>query len=561
MTKKTASHYTVNAESMEQLWNDPENLNAIIDCMPGNVYWKDINGVIRGCNLNTVKYFGLKSKAEVLGKTSHELSDKKTADRIRKVDLRIMQSGKAELIEEFDPDNPKIAYLSHKLPLKNPNGEIIGIVGISFDVSERKQMELELKRAKEHAETAKLAKMNEELTGQKLKASKTVEEYAQNMRNYLEKVIDCMPGNVYWKSRDGKLLGGNKNTLEYFGLKSQKELAGKTDYELLDSKTADLVTKIDTQVMKTGNPIYNVEEPAFRKEKIVYLTQKVPLFDDDNNVIGLVGISFDITDRKKMEQEIQENRVNAQLQDEKIQAMQSIAASLAHELRTPLTTISNNTNIKEFLEKLLTGYNLAKNAALEVPFIRPSQVEAISEGLENIQEETDYANNIISMLLTNLKELDTSPSTFQEFPISEAITNMLNRYPFSSPKQKQLIHWDKNSDFHVNGKSLIITHILFNLLKNALYYLEKAGKGSITINLQPGKFHNQLIFTDTGTGISKSVLPHIFEHFFSKTENGTGIGLSFCKMAMQSLGGDIFCDSIEGEFTSFTLVFPVVTKQ
>ena len=102
---------------------------------------------------------------------------------------------------------------------------------------------------------------------------------------------------------------------------------------------------------------------------------------------------------------------------------------------------------------------------------------------------------------------------------------------------------------------------IFNLLKNAIYYVEKAGKGNITIKLKRGRKLNQLIFTDTGTGISKDIMPHIFEHFFTKTENGVGIGLAFCKMVMQNLDGDMTCESHEGEHTKFTLSFPVLNKK
>lgn len=67
---------------------------------------------------------------------------------------------------------------------------------------------------------------------------------------------------------------------------------------------------------------------------------------------------------------------------------------------------------------------------------------------------------------------------------------------------------------------------------------------------------NILIFKDTGKGISKENISHIFRKFYSRTKYGTGIGLSFCKMVMESLGGEIKCKSQEGKFTEFRLCFP-----
>ena len=117
------------------------------------------------------------------------------------------------------------------------------------------------------------------------------------------------------------------------------------------------------------------------------------------------------------------------------------------------------------------------------------------------------------------------------------------------------MHW-KKSDFSFKGDELLMIHLLFNLLKNALYYIKVAGKGDIHIWCDQNEKHNILHFKDTGQGIAKKDLPHIFERFFTKTPHGTGIGLAFCKMVMNSLGGDITCSSHEKEFAEFTLLFP-----
>src|SRR5207248_1330446 len=106
------------------------------------------------------------------------------------------------------------------------------------------------------------------------------------------------------------------------------------------------------------------------------------------------------------------------------------------------------------------------------------------------------------------------------------------------------------------GQKVLTIHILFNLLKNAIYYIRTAHEGDIHIWLELGKKHNKLHFRDTGKGISADILPKIFDLFFSKTYHGSGIGLAFCKMVMQSYGGNIECDSVEGEFAEFILNFP-----
>jgi len=106
------------------------------------------------------------------------------------------------------------------------------------------------------------------------------------------------------------------------------------------------------------------------------------------------------------------------------------------------------------------------------------------------------------------------------------------------------------------GNQLLTIHIIFNLLKNALYYIKSVGKGEIYIWLELGEEMNKLCFKDTAKGISSNELPHVFERFYSNTQGGSGIGLAFCKMTMEQFGGDIHCESVEGDYAEFVLSFP-----
>ena len=109
---------------------------------------------------------------------------------------------------------------------------------------------------------------------------------------------------------------------------------------------------------------------------------------------------------------------------------------------------------------------------------------------------------------------------------------------------------------------LLIIHTLFNLLKNSLYYVQQSGKGDILIELQIENNSTAIKVHDTGPGIPRSRQKEIFNRFYTTTDEGlgTGIGLSFCKMVMESLGGSITCDSVEGEYTTFILTFPKVAS-
>lgn len=247
----------------------------------------------------------------------------------------------------------------------------------------------------------------------------------------------------------------------------------------------------------------------------------------------------------------------SKVQQEKLQSMSTLSASIAHELRTPLRAIKSGLNgIKKYLPDLIHGYQLAKKANLPVTDIHPTHYKALQQVINTTTLEAESAFTVINMLLVKLNQSDANPE-LKEYSIMHCVEEALNRYPFN-PGERELISWNNTSDFSFKGDELLMIHILYNLLKNAIYYIKVVNKGSISIWLEPGSSYNKLHFKDTGKGISHQDLPHIFDKFFSKTQHGTGIGLAFCKLVMQSFNGQIKCESIDGEFTEFILGFPTL---
>lgn len=241
---------------------------------------------------------------------------------------------------------------------------------------------------------------------------------------------------------------------------------------------------------------------------------------------------------------------------ERLNAMTSVATSVAHELRTPLATLNIGAkNIKKYFPYFSQAYLMATQAKLPIEAVNESTFKLIEKTSSDMELETNAAALFIDMLLMNVSS-QTSMDTCKTFSITHCITETLSRYPFAE-EERGLIHWKKDSDFMVKGEYLLITHILFNLLRNALFHIAKANKGNIFIWLETNK-ENKLFFKDTGTGIVKEWLGRIFDRFYTKTPHGAGIGLTFCKAAMQYLGGEILCESMENEYTLFTLKFPKI---
>jgi PAS domain S-box-containing protein len=372
----------------------------------------------------------------------------------------------------------------------------------------------------------------------------------QKTADYLEKIIALMPGHVYWKNREGILQGCNDEQARSIGLSSRLNIVGLTAYDTLPKDFANEVTRVDKEVMETGIA-RTVEEVLTlpNGEKSIWLSKKVPLFDAEGTIIGVLGISFDITEQRKTEQELQETR-------HKLEGMTIVSASIAHELRTPLATIGIGAgSFGRYIPPLIDTYQIASAANLAVPKLDLQSLEQLSAVSQSLVTEANTGNLFIDMLLQNIRPtLDGTP--IQTFSVSTCIEEALARYPFID-EQKELVIWNKAHDFMVRGKEdKLIVHVLFNLLKNALFYVADAGKGNIQLWLEPGKPYNKLIFKDTGKGIASDIVPHIFDRFFSKTHNGAGVGLTFCKMVMENLSGSITCESELGNYTQFILSFP-----
>lgn len=248
------------------------------------------------------------------------------------------------------------------------------------------------------------------------------------------------------------------------------------------------------------------------------------------------------------------------VQKEMLRAVSSVGSNIAHELRTPLLGIKSDARaLERYLPQLLQGYELAAQAGLDVAPIRRARLSALGHSLERIERETDFANTVIDMLLINSGSSGVVQAEFRSTSVRDAVAQALERYPFASQEERERVQFIEGHDFTFRGSDVLLVHVLFNLLKNALYHVAEAGKGEIFVWTEPNAVgENRLYFMDTGTGIHPSVLPRIFDRFYSSMSRGrgSGIGLSFCRMVMDGFGGSIECESVHGEFTRFILSFP-----
>ena len=246
-----------------------------------------------------------------------------------------------------------------------------------------------------------------------------------------------------------------------------------------------------------------------------------------------------------------------QLFAEKSAALAMLSATIAHEMRTPLSGVRASIGgVESYLPDLIAGYQFANSQDEErFPVIRKDILETLTDTGPRIKSMVDQANHVIDLLLVNLNDQRMGSELFTLCSVRESVEEAIEQYPFRR-FEREKVHVKTDQDFQFNGVNSLLVYVLFNLLKNALYSLESAGKGVIHIDLQKGEHRNYLIFEDTGLGIEEDVIPFIFDGFFTTRNNGTGAGLAFCKRTLRSFGGEIHVDSVLGQSTRFTLEFP-----
>ena len=235
-----------------------------------------------------------------------------------------------------------------------------------------------------------------------------------------------------------------------------------------------------------------------------------------------------------------------------------IAASIAHEIRTPLATLRSQAQIlSEHLPELIENYIKENNE--EEKKISVSILQNLSALTDSMEAGTKSINNSIDSLLTFVSYEFLDDKDFHFFSVTESINEAINRTEASNIEMS----YKNNNDFIIYASKEFLTCVFVNLIKNAIESITLKKSGAIYINIECKKEENFIQIIDTGTGIKNSILPHIFDRFFTTKKRGKniGIGLAFSKSVIESFGGSIRCNSLYGKHTTFTLFFQPIGQK
>lgn len=383
--------------------------------------------------------------------------------------------------------------------------------------------------------TEALQQLNQDL--ESIVAQRTTALHRQTQ--LLKTVLDTFPFGIYWKNRQSKYLGGNHRFLDDAGLTSIQELVGKTDRDLpnLQDQAAELI-EAEQRIMDTATPELRqtISKPLTNGSHIWIEISRLPLYNLEGSVIGLVGTYEDVTERKRTEELIR--RTTAQLQASN-QELEVFASSVSHDLQAPLRAIAGFT------------------AALQESCPSLQAEPDAQDYLQRIANSAHQMEQLIDNLL-RLSQVSRAEMSYTTLNLSEIANHLQQQLQMMAPERK--VSCSIEPDVVAHGDPTLLRVILSNLFQNAWKFTSRQSMASVKF----GTFSHgdQLIYyvQDDGIGFDMAHTDRIFDAFqrlHSADEfSGTGLGLATVKRAVQRHGGTIWAESAVGQGATFYFTLP-----
>ena len=350
-------------------------------------------------------------------------------------------------------------------------------------------------------------------------------------------LLSTIPALVYFKDTNLKYILVNKSferfvNLPFYGIQ------GKMVEELIPEYKTNNYAEMELEVIHSGLPLYNIEEAIEKDGKEVWLTTNLaPYRDNEGEIIGLVGISWDITFRKNYENELQEAKEQA---EEGTRAKSEFLANMSHEIRTPMNGIIG---MAEILKQADLGEQEKENLDILISSTR-SLLSLVNDILD------------ISKIEAGKIELE-----IEDFDIRNTLKDIENII-YIKAEEKALDYKtfiNPNVPEFLSGDPSRLKQIILNLVNNAVKFTLK-GQVHVFIDIvdeQNDQVKIKFKVHDSGIGISEEGKKHLFQ-LFSQVDNsttknygGTGLGLSIAKQLVILMKGEIGMESEQDKGSMF----------
>jgi PAS domain S-box-containing protein len=366
---------------------------------------------------------------------------------------------------------------------------------------------------------------------------KLAEEAIQDRETKLRAIVDHTADAIYIKDLTGRYVMMNPAGAALRGVPVDSVL-GRRDTETFTDESAREIMTRDQEVMTSGEGITVEESLDFLDGRHrIFSSTKFPYRAPDGSIVGVIGISRDITRQKELEIALKAQYAQLKQLD---RLKGDFVNAVSHELRTPLTSIIG---YAEFLEEGIGGALSSQQQA----FV--GEIRASAERLDHLVNDLlDYARIEAGTFRLRLAPGDLRAAV-------EAVVSSLEP---QAKRAKLFVTAELPADpVVVRMDTQRIEQVLANLVGNALKFTERGG---ITVKVERRDAQAYCAVSDTGEGIAASDLPRLFNRFSQleagTRKGGTGLGLSIAKSIVEAHGGEIGVQSEQGAGTTFWFTIP-----
>jgi PAS domain S-box-containing protein len=496
-------------------------LRTLIDWVPDFLYLKDLEGRFLVSNRAHFIVLGAEREEEVIGKTDFDVFPKEFAERYSSDEKEVLRTG-VPMVERAEPivdkQKRKEWVLTSKSPLRDEHGRITGLIGMGRDIT----------------------------------AQKLAEEALAIERDLVRALMDGVPDYIYLKDPEGRFVRVNRAFAASLGRGTAAEVIGMTDFDFFDKELAEEFRDGERRLMETGQPLIDIEERNVQRDgqERWVSTTKVPLRDGGGSVVGVLGISRDITERKRSEDRL--------MRSDKMASLGRLTAGIAHEMNTPLAAA--RAGLAE-LAALVGEYK----EAISDPEITAEDHRAIGKEMQDALAIAETALQRASAFVRGIKTQtrDMAQGERVRFDAVRTIKDGLLLLEHDLKTRSCTLKFEHDRDVvQLMGSPGRLVQVLSNMVINALDACKTPGKkGHITVGLTANDGGAELRITDDGSGISPENLAKIFDPMFTTKPfgEGTGLGLTIVyDIVVAEFGGSIDVTSKEGQGTTFVVHFPKV---
>jgi len=353
-------------------------------------------------------------------------------------------------------------------------------------------------------------------------------------------LLDNIPAWVFYKDTENRFIHVNKPFADVMGI-SKEKLEGKSMFDIYPKELAEAYWNDDLEVIATGKSKVNIIEQMTSVDGTIWvMTDKIPFLNSQGDIIGIIGFSINITERKIADDRIK--KMNEELKELNF-TKDKFFSIIAHDLKSPFQG--------------LIGYSQ----------ILLEQYEMLSE-----EEKKDSINSIYQLskntfeLLDNLLEwsrMQTGKLSFDPdvFNLYQELLPTIDMLMHAARKKNIAIDFRVDKRIIVRADKNMLSTVVRNLISNAIKFTNPDGE-IIVSSARIGKYI-ELSVADNGIGINKKILNNLFKidqnlsSVGTANEEGTGLGLILCKDMIQMHGGKIWAESVYGKGSKFTLSIPI----